>query len=129
MPRRRNSSDSYRRPGGSGARRATRSGSRTTASSTAGPDVELAVPYGVYDLSADTGWVNVGVDHDTSAFAVASIRRWWQARGVADYPEASRLLITADAGGSWTRSRRPTPRHHHFDSLRAHGDDERPRLA
>src|SRR5512135_3868915 len=100
MPRRRNSSDSYRRPGGSGARRATRSGSRTTASSTAGPDVELAVPYGVYDLSADTGWVNVGVDHDTSAFAVASIRRWWQARGVADYPEASRLLITADAGGS-----------------------------
>src|SRR5512144_206154 len=67
---------------------------------TAGPDVELAVPYGVYDLSADTGWVNVGVDHDTSAFAVASIRRWWQARGVADYPEASGLLITADAGGS-----------------------------
>ena len=67
---------------------------------TAGPDVGLAVPYGVYDLSADTGWVNVGVDHDTSAFAVASIRRWWQARGVTDYPDASRLLITADAGGS-----------------------------
>jgi transposase len=66
----------------------------------AGPDVELAVPYGVYDLTADAGWVNVGVDHDTSAFAVASIRRWWQARGSADYPDASRLLITADAGGS-----------------------------
>src|SRR4051794_24820567 len=67
---------------------------------TAGPEVGLAVPYGVYDLTADAGWVNVGVDHDTSAFAVASIRRWWQARGSADYPGASRLLITADAGGS-----------------------------
>jgi hypothetical protein len=67
---------------------------------TAGPDVALAVPYGVYDLTADAGWVNVGVDHDTSAFAVASIRRWWQARGCADYPGARRLLITADAGGS-----------------------------
>src|SRR5215207_7743388 len=67
---------------------------------TAGPEVGLAVPYGVYDLTADAGWVNVGVDHDTSAFAVASIRRWWQARGAADYPSASRLLITADAGGS-----------------------------
>jgi transposase len=67
---------------------------------TAGPDVPLAVPYGVYDLTADSGWVNVGVDHDTSAFAVASIRRWWQARGSADYPNASTLLITADAGGS-----------------------------
>jgi transposase len=67
---------------------------------TAGPDVPLAVPYGVYDLAADAGWVNVGVDHDTSAFAVASIRRWWQARGAADYPDARRLLITADAGGS-----------------------------
>jgi Rhodopirellula transposase DDE domain len=62
--------------------------------------VPLAVPYGVYDLTADAGWVNVGVDHDTSAFAVASIRRWWQARGAADYPGARRLLITADAGGS-----------------------------
>jgi hypothetical protein len=67
---------------------------------TAGPEVELAVPYGVYDLTADAGWVNVGVDHDTCAFAVASIRRWWQARGATDYPAARRLLITADAGGS-----------------------------
>jgi transposase len=66
----------------------------------AGPEVELAVPYGVYDLTADAGWVSVGVDHDTSAFAVASIRRWWQARGATDYPGAHRLLITADAGGS-----------------------------
>ena len=65
-----------------------------------GPDVEHAIPYGVYDLTTDTGWVNVGVDHDTSAFAVASIRRWWQARGHDDYPHATRLLITADAGGS-----------------------------
>ena len=64
------------------------------------PDAPVAVPYGVYDVAADSGWVNVGVDHDTSAFAVASIRRWWQARGAQDYPNARRLLITADAGGS-----------------------------
>jgi hypothetical protein len=65
-----------------------------------GPDVEQAIPYGIYDITANTGWVNVGIDHDTAAFAVASIRRWWLARGQADYPHASRLLITADAGGS-----------------------------
>jgi Rhodopirellula transposase DDE domain len=65
-----------------------------------GPEVPHAIPYGIYDLAADRGWVNVGVDHDTSAFAVASIRRWWQARGRGDYPSAARLLITADAGGS-----------------------------
>ncbi|WP_406489342.1 ISAzo13 family transposase [Streptomyces sp. NBC_01650] len=65
-----------------------------------GPTGEAAIPYGVYDLSADTGWVNVGTDHDTSTFAVASIRRWWQVRGRLDYPRARRLLITADAGGS-----------------------------
>jgi hypothetical protein len=65
-----------------------------------GPDVPHAIPYGVYDLAADRGWVNVGVDHDTSAFAVASIRRWWHARGRADHPGAYRLLITADCGGS-----------------------------
>jgi transposase len=67
---------------------------------TAGPSREQAIPYGIYDLTADSGWVNVGVDHDTSAFAVASIRRWWQARGALDYPGATKLLITADAGGS-----------------------------
>ena len=67
---------------------------------TAGRDTEQAIPYGVYDLTADSGWVNVGVDHDTSAFVVASIRRWWAACGAGDYPGASRLLITADAGGS-----------------------------
>jgi Rhodopirellula transposase DDE domain len=65
-----------------------------------GPDVEQAIPYGIYDISRDTGWVNVGVDHDTSVFAVESIRRWWKVRGSRDYPAASRLLITADAGGS-----------------------------
>jgi len=59
-----------------------------------------AVPYGVYDLTADAGWVNVGTDHDTAAFAVESIRRWWKAAGSSDYPAARRLLITADAGGS-----------------------------
>ncbi|MBE1593270.1 hypothetical protein H4W80_011528 [Nonomuraea angiospora] len=65
-----------------------------------GPEVEQAIPYGIYDISANTGWVNVGIDHDTSTFAVASIRRWWQARGRLDHPDASRLLIIADAGGS-----------------------------
>jgi hypothetical protein len=52
------------------------------------PDVELgkAVPYGVYDLAAHTGWVNVGTDHDTAAFAVESIRRWWNTVGNSDYP-------------------------------------------
>lgn len=59
-----------------------------------------AIPYGVYDVTANTGWVSVGCDHDTAAFAVATIRRWWQARAASDYPHARRLLITADAGGS-----------------------------
>ena len=65
-----------------------------------GPSVEQAIPYGIYDLVRNTGWVNVGVDHDTAVFAVESIRRWWHSRGNLDYPAASRLLITADAGGS-----------------------------
>jgi transposase len=66
------------------------------------PDRELgkAIPYGVYDLAANTGWVSVGTDHDTAAFAVASIRRWWQSCGAGVYPHARRLLITADSGGS-----------------------------
>jgi hypothetical protein len=59
-----------------------------------------AIPYGVYDLAADAGWVAVGTDHDTAAFAVETIRRWWNARGRHDYPAAARLLITADAGGA-----------------------------
>ena len=59
-----------------------------------------AVPYGVYDLAANAGWVNLGIDHDTATFAVHSIRRWWQEIGRARYPTATRLLITADGGGS-----------------------------
>ncbi len=66
----------------------------------ADPQLGKAVPYGIYDLAANAGWVNVGCDHDTAAFAVASIRRWWQGQGKDTYPQASRLLITADAGGS-----------------------------
>jgi hypothetical protein len=59
-----------------------------------------AVPYGVYDVGANTGWVSVGLDHDTASFAVNSIRTWWNTVGKAAYPEATRLLITADCGGS-----------------------------
>lgn len=57
-------------------------------------------PYGVYDLTGNVGWVNVGLDHDTAAFAVESIRRWWNSMGQPLYPRATRLLITADSGGS-----------------------------
>ena len=57
-------------------------------------------PYGVYDVAQNDAWVSVGVDHDTAAFAVESIRRWWWSMGSAVYPKATRLLITADAGGS-----------------------------
>ena len=64
------------------------------------PSLGKANPYGVYDLGAGAGWVSVGTDHDTAAFAVATIRRWWQSVGADSYPTASRLLITADGGGS-----------------------------
>jgi len=57
-------------------------------------------PYGVYDVTANNGWVSVGIDHDTAGFAVESIRRWWREMGAPAYPEAHRLLITADCGGS-----------------------------
>jgi hypothetical protein len=59
-----------------------------------------AIPYGVYDLAANDGWVSVGVDHDTAAFAVQTIRRWWQEIGRQRYPDARRLVINADGGGS-----------------------------
>jgi len=59
-----------------------------------------AIPYGVYDLSANTGWVSVGIDHDTPEFAVESIYAWWRQMGRKTYPEACELLITADGGGS-----------------------------
>ena len=61
---------------------------------------EPAIPYGVHDLGRNLGWVSVGVDHDTAAFAVATIRRWWRELGRKHYPRAKSLLITADSGGS-----------------------------
>lgn len=64
------------------------------------PDTPIAIPYGVYDLGLDTGWVNVGTDRNTAAFAVESLRRWWNRQGCLDYPGATRLLITADSGGA-----------------------------
>lgn len=66
------------------------------------PDPQLgkAIPYGVYDLARNAGWVSVGVDHDTAAFAVNTIRRWWKTTGHAAYPKARSLLIMADSGGS-----------------------------
>lgn len=59
-----------------------------------------AIPYGIYDVSANTGWVSVGTDHDTSAFAVATLRSWWDTIGKSRYPDATKLLIGADGGGS-----------------------------
>ncbi len=62
--------------------------------------VKKAIPYGIYDVTWNTGWVSVGVDHDTSEFAVESIRSWWKKMGQASYPVAKKLLINADGGGS-----------------------------
>jgi len=64
------------------------------------PELGRAAPYGVYDVTQNAGWVSVGVDHDTAAFAAQSIRRWWESMGHEAYPHAARLLITADSGGS-----------------------------
>jgi hypothetical protein len=64
------------------------------------PAVGKAVPYGVYDIGANTGWVLVGADHDTSAFAVQALRRWWESMGCPVYANADKLLVCADAGGS-----------------------------
>jgi hypothetical protein len=64
------------------------------------PELGRAAPYGVYDIAQNVGWVSVGIDHDTSAFAVETIRRWWYSMGQQTYPNAKRLLITADSGGS-----------------------------
>jgi hypothetical protein len=64
------------------------------------PELGRASPYGVYDIAGNTGWVSVGIDHDTASFAVNAIRRWWQVMGRDRYPEARTLLITADCGGS-----------------------------
>src|ERR1700692_425135 len=64
------------------------------------PELGKVAPYGVYDIAANAGWINLGINHDTAAFAVESIRRWWKELGQARYHQAKRLLITADCGGS-----------------------------
>lgn len=64
------------------------------------PELGRANPYGVYDIGADDAWVSVGTDHDTAAFAVQTIRRWWLSMGCKRYPQAKQLIITADGGGS-----------------------------
>ena len=64
------------------------------------PELGKAIPYGVYDLTANAGWVSVGVDHDTAEFAVETLRRWWREMGRVAYPGAERVLVTADGGGS-----------------------------
>jgi Rhodopirellula transposase DDE domain len=78
-----------------------------------GPEVEQAIPYGIYDLTRNTGWVNVGVDHDTCVFAVASIRRWWQARGRRD--RAADHALPLPAGHLQVeQDRAPAVRPHHL---------------
>ena len=62
------------------------------------PTLGKAIPYGVYDLGANRGWVGVGTDHDTAAFAVQTLRRWWQQVGSRSYPQADRLLVTTKYG-------------------------------
>lgn len=64
------------------------------------PELGKAIPYGVYDLASNEGWVSVGITHDTARFAVASIRRWWTEMGAVRFPDARKLMITADGGGS-----------------------------
>jgi hypothetical protein len=64
------------------------------------PALGRVAPYGIYDMTHNIGWVNVGIDHDTSAFAVESIRRWWHSMGKELYPKAKHLMVTADGGGS-----------------------------
>ena len=64
------------------------------------PELGKAIPYGVYDLSENKGWVSVGIDHDTARFTAEAIRRWWKKMGVKRYRDARELLITADGGGS-----------------------------
>ena len=64
------------------------------------PKMKKAIPYGVYDVTHNEGWVSLGIDHDTARFAAATIRRWWKKMGKRRYPNAKKLLITADCGGS-----------------------------
>jgi hypothetical protein len=70
------------------------------------PHLGKALPYGVYDMTTNHGWVSVGIDHDTAQFATATLRRWWQAMGRQMYPQAEALLVTADSGGSNSRRSR-----------------------
>jgi len=64
------------------------------------PELGKAIPYGIYDVERNVGWVNVGQDHETASFAVESLRRWWEGDGHPAYPKSGRLLICADGGGS-----------------------------
>jgi hypothetical protein len=64
------------------------------------PELRKAIPYGIYDMAANAGWVGLGVDHDTAEFAVETLRRWWRHMGSRVYPQATKLLVTADGGGS-----------------------------
>lgn len=64
------------------------------------PQLGKAIPYGIYDLTLNKGWVNVGIDHDTAEFAVESIRHWWYSMGKELYPNSEHIMITADCGGS-----------------------------
>jgi hypothetical protein len=70
------------------------------------PHLGKALPYGVYDMTTNHGWVSVGIDHDTAQFATATLRRWWQAMGSQRYPQAEALLVTVDSGGSNSRRSR-----------------------
>jgi hypothetical protein len=65
-----------------------------------GPEVPRAYPYGIYDIGRNEGFVNIGTDHDTAAFAAASVRGWWKAEGRRLYPRAQEIVITAESGGS-----------------------------
>ncbi len=80
--------------------RRTETAARVNVHDFPGPEVPRAYPYGIYDLGRNEGFVNVGTDHDTAAFAAASIRGWWRAEGRRLYPTARQVVITADSGGS-----------------------------
>ena len=90
----------YKNVAGSGSPKASPSRSKGTLDYFIDPTLGKANPYGVYDVGTNTGWVSVGTDHDTAAFAVNTIRAWWHNAGRNLHPNASRLLISADGGGS-----------------------------
>ena len=98
MPRRRSWWANSATAAGSGNPRGSPRRWRSTTSSS--KDLGKAIPYGIYDQTANTGWVSVGIDHDTAEFAVETLRRWWRNMGSQVYPQAKQLLITADGGGS-----------------------------